>query len=478
MKSFRPYFYSTLQLIVFLLSFILDDTYGVLSIALTSIVLLSLLDKLGKGIVLRELIAFHGCFTCLIMPLVGYKWYTIDNALSRLWVSYMKVPADYYFSFTLPAMALFAVVISWPASKLNVSDTGAYLNWYINRAKPVLERNSKPGYQILIVGVACSLVVNSLPSSLLYVGWLMYFGAFAGFLFVYYTPNLPKKKLILWAFAIYIFGAALATGMFTIVAYMGMTIFSFLFLGRKTSMLKKVSLFVVAVFALLLIQSVKKDYRNVLWAGYEGNKVELFSNLVADRVTSGVSFFTVDAFFRIYSRGNQGFNVALVMKRFPAEKDFDNGSNIWTALLSSFVPRALWPDKPFAGGQFNMEYYTGWKIKGWSTNVGPLGEAYGSFGPTGGIFYMGVLALFIRFAYLRFIWVSRKFPLLLFWLPALFLQVTYSMETDTLQITNTLVKGAFFLWLIYKFKPDWFGIKKVNKIRLQRGMSERTATDL
>ena len=51
-----------------------------------------------------------------------------------------------------------------------------------------------------------------------------------------------------------------------------------------------------------------------------------------------------------------------------------------------------------AGGQYNMKYYTGLVIEGWSTNVGPVGEAYGSFGVTGGIMYMFCLGLFIRWA--------------------------------------------------------------------------------
>jgi hypothetical protein len=37
------------------------------------------------------------------------------------------------------------------------------------------------------------------------------------------------------------------------------------------------------------------------------------------------------------------------------------------------------------------------------------------------------------------------------------------METDTLQIINSLFKGAFFLWLLYKIVPAWFGKVKKTK---------------
>jgi hypothetical protein len=446
----------------------MEGAYATLAILLTIVVLFSVIDKIGRGIVLTELISLHGCFVCLIAPLIGYTWYTIDNPLARLWVVYMRVPAVNYYEYVLPAMALFTTVVCWPSTKQNVSDRDEYVRWYLRRAIPILEKNNKIAYQIIIAGILSSALLTFLPSSLRFVASLMFFGSFSGFLYVYFNPLFPRRKLILWGFGLYIFSNGLALGMFTVVAYMGMTIFSFLFLGKKTSLFKKLVFFLLGAFSLLLIQSVKREYRNELWAGYQGNKTILFSNLLVDQITSGKSMFTVDAYFRTYMRTNQGYNVSLVMRRFPVQKDYDNGEMVFKAIAASVVPRALWPDKPMAGGKFNMEYYAGWKIEGWSTDVSPLGEGYGSFGPTGGIIFMGILALFIRAVYFRFFWICRKIPLLLFWLPALFFQVTFSMETDTLQVLNTLVKGSFFLWLLYKFKPEWFGVKRVNKINLLR----------
>ncbi|MDH7463671.1 hypothetical protein QEG73_20390 [Chitinophagaceae bacterium 26-R-25] len=467
MKSLRPYLYTIIELLIFLLSLFLPEEYTPLIIALTAAVLLSVLDKLGKGIVLRELISLHACFVCLVMPLIGYTWYTIENPLAKLWVSYMMVPYDTYYSFALPAIAGFVTIISWPSSRSKVDDGEAFLHWYINRAKSVLKINNRVALQIIGAGLACSLMLKFLPSSLQFIASLMFFGSFAGFLYVYFDTAMPKRKLILWLFGLYIIGNSIVIGMFTIVAYMGLTIFSFLFIGKKISMLKKISIFTLAVFVLLLVQSVKRDYRTQIWRGYEGNNAGLFGSLIIDQLTSGNSFFTVEAFFKTYIRGNQGFNVSLVMKRFPNQREFDGGERLLTTVASSLVPRVLWQDKPMAGGKFNMEYYAGVKVSGWSTDVGPLGEAWGSFGLVGGIVFMCALGLFIRFAYFRFFWISRNIPLLLFWLPALFYPVTFSMETDTLLVLNTLVKGSFFLWVLFKAKPDWFG-KPKQKVQFRK----------
>lgn len=176
---------------------------------------------------------------------------------------------------------------------------------------------------------------------------------------------------------------------------------------------------------------------------YKENKIILFGDLVMNKLNSNTSFFTPEAFFTIYYRTNQGFNVALVMRRFPNIQPHDNGNNLLVTLTSSFVPRLFWQDKPEAGGKFNMKYYTGIVIRNWSTNVGPLGEAYGSFGVTGGIIFMFFLGLVIRWAYQKLFSLSRKIPLLIYWIPVLFYQITYSAESDTLQVLNSLIKSAF-----------------------------------
>jgi hypothetical protein len=229
-------------------------------------------------------------------------------------------------------------------------------------------------------------------------------------------------------------------------------------LGNKISFLKKLLVFALIIVIIFMLQSVKGSYRFATWnQGYQGNKAILFADLFVKKWHNTATFFDENSLFPVYYRTNQGFNVALVMRRFPLIQPHDNGVNLGKSFLSAFVPRLLWPDKPEAGGQFNMLYYTGIHINGWSTNVGPLGEAYGSFGFGGGIVFMFFLGAFIRWAYVRVFVLSRKLPLLLFWIPVIFYQITYSAESDTLQIFNSLFKSAFFVLILAKILPKWFG---------------------
>ena len=466
MKLHRSYFYSIIQGAIFILS-LATDWYRPLVIILLATVLLSVLDKLGKGIVLRELISLHGCFVCLGMPALGYFLYNRTDYLARIWLKYMPIQENVYFSFALPAMAGFVFAISWPFTKKENSDEGVYISNLINKVKSILAEESmkNKGLYLLIVGIVAYFISSFLPDTFRFVSILLFFSSFAGVLYLYFSPSFAYKIPIILLFTLFIVANALRSGMFTIVAYMSITIISFLFIGNKIQFWKKIILFSLGTFILILIQSVKPAYRDYTWRNqFEGNRAYLFVNLLGEKLRSG-NLFSQDEFFWIYYRTNQGFNVALVMRRIPLVQPYDGGVNLLRSAASSVVPRFLWPDKPEAGGKFNMKYYAGVTLKGWSTNIGPLGEAYGSFGATGGIIFMLCLGIFIRWAYKILFVIAKGTPLIICWLPVLFYQVTYSAETDTLQILNSLFKSAFFVWLLFKFFPSFFGKVKENVVQ-------------
>ncbi|MBC7850282.1 MAG: hypothetical protein H7Y31_11130 [Chitinophagaceae bacterium] len=372
----------------------------------------------------------------------------------------MPISEATYFSYALPAMAGFVTALCWPIFSEKGSDQGNVLFSMLERARLILRKKYKAGVYLVIVGIFSFFVTNYLPASLRFVVVLLYWASFTGCLYIFFAERFKFRKVILFAFALFILYNAIQSAFFTEVAYMGITLFSFFFVGTKVAFWKKLTIFSLAVFMLIVIQGVKQNYRRITWEGnFEGNKISLFTDLVKQKFANTEDFFAKEAFFPIYYRANQGFNISLVMKRFPSFQPHDNGVNQLRSLAGALVPRFLWPEKPDAGGKFNMKYYTGITIEGWSTNVGPLGEAYGGFGVAGGIIFMFFLGMFIRSSYKIMFQLSRKkVPLLFLWTPVLFYQVTYSAEADTLQIMNSLFKAAFFMYLLYKMAPSWLGV--------------------
>ncbi|GAO45209.1 hypothetical protein [Flavihumibacter petaseus] len=429
--------------------------------------LYSILYKLGKGLPLRETAAFFYTTTCLIFPIIGYENYTQDNLLARAFIKYMIVKDDVYFGTALPAIASFVTVLTWPLSGKNgVNDFGEGLNRIVYHIKSGETDKHRIGILIILIGTFMSIISKYLPGGLGFVAILFYFSSFAGLLYLYYSKPSGYKYTFITLFLIFILSNALATGMFTIVAYMGITLFSFFFLGNKTSMFRKLAVVAIGVIFIFVLQASKGSFRQITMnTGYQGNRAMLFAELFMENLGKGTDLLQDEEFFPLYVRMNQGWNISLVMNRIPAVQPHDNGKELMTVVAASVVPRLFWPDKPMAGGKFNMKHYAGMTITDFSTNVGPLGEGYGSFGRLGAVIFMGVLAWFVRWAYNRVFQIAANIPLLICWLPVLFYQLTYSAETDTLQILNSIVKGSFFIWLLYKFRPDWFGVPKQSGVK-------------
>jgi hypothetical protein len=468
MSSVRSNFFIVSLAAGFVLSLV-TDWYSEISIFLTLISVFAILDKLGKGLVLRELVALHTIFICLLMPTVGYDIYNRDNFLSRVFLRFMLVPEDQYFSYVIPAVCAFSIAMCYPIKKSNsVLDEGNSFKHLLQLVRNELKTNTRTGIVIVVTGVIMFFFLEYVPDVVKFAITLLFFSSFAGILYIFYCQPFPTKNLVLGLFIVFVLGLTVQSGVFTIVVYMGITIFSYLFLGKKYALGKKFLVFVIGVFFLFITQNVKTAYRDITWEGnHQDDKTSTFMDVIFDRVTNIEKLVSSDGFFPVYMRTNQGYNISRVMQRIPSQQDFDGGNHLLVTSASALVPRFLWPDKPEAGGKESMKYFTGVDITGYSTNVSPIGEAYGSFGTTGGIAFMFIFGLFIRWVYKRIFVIAQNLPLLILWMPVLFYQVTFCMETDSLQALNALLKGAFFLWLLYKIIPSWFGnvVKKSNGLR-------------
>ena len=462
MYKYISYWFSFFYAILLLMTLV-SDSYGTLSIILFCLIVLSILYKMGQGIVMLEAISLFYVFTCLVMPVVGYKYYNYENSTARLFRRFMQVSEQDYFGYALPALILFSFILSFPLNSSKYEDSGEFLFQHIDRIKGYLKKNPNLGVTIMIVGAAELLFGGIFPGSLRFFFDIFFFSSFAGLLMVFLGENKTYKTFFIPAFVLLLLVKALQSSMFTVIAYMTIAMASFFLIGNKTGIIKKIVFFIGGCFFLLVLQNSKLAYRKVIrTSGNSSAQIGTFFNIVQEQFFISENFFQVNEFYPVFIRLNQGFNVSQVMKRIPSSQDFDGGAMIQKSILASITPRFLWPDKPKAGGHFNMKYYAGITIifGTYSTNVGPLGEAYGAYGVIGGILAICILAIYIRFAYFRVWRISLKYPIMILWLPIIFYQTTYSAENDILQILNSTIKTSIFLWLFSKVQPRWFGIEK------------------
>jgi hypothetical protein len=396
------------------------------------------------------------------MPVVGYRYYTNQHYMAKLFKRYMQVPEETYFSYTLPAILIFTIILSLPLYSREVEDSDEFLYSHLDRIKKYLLKHPHIGASIMIVGSVELLLTSFIPGSIKFFFDIFFFSSFAGLLMVYFGKEYKYKTVLVPIFLGLVLFKALQSTMFTVIAYMSVAMASFFVIGNQTGILKKIGYFFIGCFFILFLQNTKMAYRRALRvSGISGTaQISTFVDVVKEQFFVSKTFFQVDEFYPLFVRFNQGYNVSTVMKRIPLAQDFDEGDMVYKSLLASVTPRFLWPDKPMAGGHFNMKYYAGVTIINYSTNVGPLGELYGAFGPIGGIGAIMLLAFYIRFVYFKVWRISMKYPIMILWLPVIFYQVTYSAENDILQILNSTLKTALFLWLVSKVRPSWFGIEK------------------
>ena len=381
----------------------------------------------------------------------------------------MPIDEISYFQFVLPAVIIFNLLLCWPVSSKQRQDEGVFFQLRIRKSLKVLNLSKINPKLFIVLGSLMYFSQRYLPVDFQYIGYLFFTSSFVGFLMLYLNPLERYRFFFMIYFVLFLVYVSISSSMFTIVVYMGMTISSFLFIGLTISFWRKIFMVIGVSFFLFALQNFKNALRNSSLSNINDRSSAFYLNqMFTQESGSRSTTLKSDDFFISYVRANQGFLVAKVIKYFPSAKEFDNGTYLGQAIFSSLIPRVFWPDKPKAGGKFTVEYFTGEKLVGnTSMNVSPVGEAYGSFGPGLGILYMALLALFIRGVYLWFIYLTNSIPFLIFWFPVIFYQLTYSMETDSLQIFNSLIKSGTFVFILYVISPSLFGVERKSLLSLK-----------
>jgi hypothetical protein len=387
------------------------------------------------------------------MPVFGYVYFNQSNPVAVLWRKYMPVSEETYFSFLIPA----CTALSWAffLGRKNSRDDNKVIGSIITSVKKdVLNIPIGSIRGLYIFSLLAYSISPLLPEALRQVSIFIYFSFYTSIFYIFYHKQFPQRYLYLFAAIAFILADALRLGMFTIIAYMGGILLILVLAEVKIKYYKRLVLFAVVLFLLGFIQMFKISWRQANWLSEDKQRLAIERSVAAAKINKFQSVL-----FPIYMRANQGFNIALVQRRIPQRVEYLGGEYLGLTFVSSFVPRLFWPDKPKAGGKANMQMYTGLNLKGVSMNVGPFGEAYGSFGYFWGCLYVFIFGLFIRVSYLTFLKKSETIPILFLWMPVLFYQILYVMETDSMQAFNSLIKGVAFVWILFKLIPVLFPTK-------------------
>lgn len=408
-----------------------------IGIGLVIVVAIVFMKALGKRLPILEMMMLIAGLQWIIGPFIEYNSDFHDVKY------YMYVDESTYMGYVVPAYAFFTGVIFFMTrnSVVNVQDIIDF------------KKYSRYGLTILFIGIVSELLGFVLPGALGFLVFLLSGFKFVGAIILYFS-DVRIHRYIFYGSVAFMAFISLKNGLFH--DFILWSAFFYMFFTIKTQPSWKMkSVTIISGFVLLtVIQAVKSDYRMLLQSGGDVNVVSLFFGSVNQKYDSG--FLEEDeAASSLNVRLNQGWIISAIMDHVPRNLAYAEGSTVIEAIEASFVPRFLNPNKKEAGGQENFRKYTGLNLSdNTSMGLSIIGEFYANFGVLKGIFMMGVWGFLIGFIWKKLIANTYKIPLLIFFLPLIFLQVVKA-ETELVVVLNHLIKSiitvSLFFWLTKKY---------------------------
>jgi hypothetical protein len=422
-----------------------------IALAITLQQFLLLFYSLGSVIPVRYLAGAFMCMQMLLGPTLAYNGL---DAFQRLEYQ-MKIPELEYFSYAIPAVLLFIFGLHVSAGKLK----GEILNQQ-EIAKFVNNSGNLP-YIFILVGFFSSVIGGYFGSELAFVFYLL-----GGFKFIgAFMLLLGTKKVKTWILVL-VFGSIISSSLASAMFHDLLT--WLIMLGAVMAIKFKPSITVKGIVTLsfillaLIIQLVKKDYRENISAGAG---FSTFQKAVEDDERDQ-GLFNKAKLAKSNIRINQGYIITNIMYTVPAKVPFENGNELMRIVQSAVLPRIIAPNKLNAGDRDIFIKYTGLGLqKGTSMGLSSMGDAYINFGTFGGCIFMFFLGLLFSEVLNGFQKYSKYYPFLLLFTPLVFY---YPIRPDCELQTSLghLVKSCFLIYMLILF---WK--KDLSKITMKKAPS-------
>jgi hypothetical protein len=271
---------------------------------------------------------------------------------------------------------------------------------------------------------------------------------FIGLLFLWLSDHKYKKWIIIGViseFTLYTLASAILIQLIIMIIFL----YSYYSLVHKPNKLKIVSLGTVCLVILFFVQSIKKDYRDIIWKqNSQSGKLGVFSDLLFDKIGNmdKTSFLYTAASVNL--RINQGWVMQLIMYNLPNKRPFLNGEVLEDELVGLLLPRFVLIDKATVQTSEKFEKFVGYKLGGYTIAMGILGDGYGNFGIGGGIIFCFIVGLFYNLCLYIFYRISEGTPSVYLWGIFIFFYLIRAGD-DFYIISNWIIKSSMMLALIY-----------------------------
>ena len=412
--------------------------YVKLSYIITFYLAARLVQQLGSKVPFADLVLVITAIQYLLSPALDYEYLGKYNPYFL-----MRIPQEQYYSYVM-----YAFVALWAGFSIPLGRKPRDIE-FINALKKCPRMNAEIGIHLIVIGFTANYLSKLIvfPPAFNFTVTLLALMRFIGVLFIWLSDHKNKKwiiTIVILEFVLY----TLASAILIQLIIMAIFLYSYYTLVNKPNKGKIILLSTVSLVILFFVQSIKKDYRAVIWKQNESDKVDVFSGLLFDKVGNmdETSFLFTAASVNL--RINQGWVMQLIMNNLPGKKPFLNGEVFEDEVVGLLLPRAVLIDKVSVQTSEKFEKFVGYKIRGYTIAMGILGDGYGNFGIEGGIIFCFLVGLFYNLCIYIFYRVSQSIPSVYLWGILIFFYLIRAGD-DFYIISNWIIKASMLLCVIY-----------------------------
>lgn len=420
-------------------------------IGLTAFLITIFIDRLGKGLPLIELMLSVAALQWLIGPYFDYQ-----NS-EKHYKYFMYVPEEEYMNLIVPSIIAFTLASFIFLPKVDFKAMVAAIQQHIK------QQGITTAWTLLIIGFVSLYLRNSVPGGLAFILFLASNLRYIGAAYLLFSDSKYKWHAFSGVMVLTLL-SSIQSGMFHDFFLWAVLLFSVAAIRIQVSFFNKIMLLFVGLFFMFTIQSVKSDFREIIWSGdFDGNHAALFLDLVMDRFNEDaenqIQPDDENKFTETNARLNQGWIISAIIDNVPEREPFAEGETILDAVYASLLPRFLNPSKKEAGGRENFMRFTGLMLApGTSMGTSVVGEAYANYGAFGTVAFMFIWGILLALFLSKVFTLAIKYPTLILWLPLIFLQVIKA-ETELVVVLNHLVKASIFVFGVYWISRNVFKVE-------------------
>ena len=392
-----------------------------------------LLNSIGKVMPFFELTFGGFGIQLLIAPFLDYYYFKSEI------FGIMLVDEHTYFSFVTYAILALYLGFHLVPKKENEA-----------QAKLSFEKNNRIfeyiGERLIWIGYAFFLLSFFMPN---FIVTTFAFIRFIGTIYLWFSKSEKRRFYMVLVWVPFVL-LTIKGAVFINLIIWGALLYCLFMLTKKPNKLILTSLIIVSFFFIVILQTVKHQYREVAWDKKSTEEVSLIDLMIKQSKNIDAETFKLMG-AGLNLRVSQGWIISHGLHNLkPNQHQFET-SYLQKELLGILLPRFLYPDKVAVGSHEKFDLFTGWHLAdGVAMNLGIIGDAYFNFGLYKGIIACLILGLIFGLMHRYYLHKLIVYTDLLAW-SLLFYFMIMRAGNEFYSIMNWYVKTGIITFLFFVY---------------------------